>query len=212
MEREDGSTLTYSYDADDRLIGVAVAANGASIVGTAAQSFSYDGAGRCLTAFDDNGGLPNAEASWTYDLAGRVLTEALSVGGAVARTVSSGYTDGFARRTSLTYPNGRTMDMRWWPTGALEWVKGSGAATAIATYDWIGGRLLKRTMQNGVNLDMTAGGGGTQYDGAGRPIGVEARSVRGRHAHRVRLYVRSRGEQAGAGFGARQPRFATLLV
>ena len=54
--------------------------------------------------------------------------------------------------------------------GALGSVYDDGqAANAIASYSYIGGRTLKRAMQNGINLDMRNGSGGDYYDALGRP-------------------------------------------
>ncbi|MCX7015250.1 MAG: hypothetical protein NTW86_22295, partial [Candidatus Sumerlaeota bacterium] len=102
-------------------------------------------------------------ATWAYDLAGRATAETLKIGaGGTVRTVSSGYTD--QRRTSITYPNGRAVEVDWWAAGALKSVKDSGAPTAIAAYEWIGGRLGDRMSQNGVDLYLFG-----CYDAAGRP-------------------------------------------
>ncbi|MCX7011535.1 MAG: hypothetical protein NTW86_03025 [Candidatus Sumerlaeota bacterium] len=44
-----------------------------------------------------------------------------------------------------------------------------GVSTPIAAYDWMGGRLLAKTMENGTILDLRGESGATVYDGAGRP-------------------------------------------
>ena len=48
MIREDGTHVTYDYDYGHRLTSVGVSNAPAGVIGTTAQSFTYDGAGRSL--------------------------------------------------------------------------------------------------------------------------------------------------------------------
>ena len=72
------------------------------------------------------------------------------------------------QRSGLTYPNGRNIAYGFHPDGALKTVGDASSATAIATYDYVGGRVLRRAMQNGIDLDLRDGSG-THYDSAGLP-------------------------------------------
>ena len=82
------------------------------------------------------------------------------------RTVQSEYTG--TRRSAIVYPNGRWVGLDWEAMGALQSIGDEGQAP-VAVYDWIGGRVLCRQMDNGVNLDMR-NGSATWYDGVGRPV------------------------------------------
>jgi len=73
-------------------------------------------------------------------------------------------------RPSIFYPNDREVDLAYFASGALESVEDSGASTPIAEYEYVGSRVLKRSMDNGVDFDMTDGSGGTHFDAAGRPL------------------------------------------
>jgi len=60
------------------------------------------------------------------------------------------------------------VDLTYWPGGATNAIKDNGASTNIAQYEYLGSRILKRVMQNGVNLDLTDGGI-SRYTPSGQP-------------------------------------------
>jgi hypothetical protein len=105
------------------------------------------------------------------------VVESLTMGAGATRYVSSSYDydgSGLARRT-LEYPNGRKVMTATDPQGRLRKVYDDGqSGDPVALYDYIGSRLLRRAMQNGVDLDLRVYSGGSptaaaHYDAAGRP-------------------------------------------
>jgi RHS repeat-associated protein len=107
-------------------------------------------------------------ATWYYDTLGRQAEETLRFGaGGATRVVSREYNeDG---QSALVYPNGRTLSYTRFDDGGLHEIGDDGWGNTRATYDYIGGRTLRRTLANGVNLDFRDGAG-THYDGLGRPL------------------------------------------
>jgi YD repeat-containing protein len=178
MTREDGSVLTYAYDSRDagRLVSVSVSAlpseDNPPLAGTTAQTFTYDGPGHRLASTDNNDPSTNADdadCAWRYDSLGRTIEESQQLGatGTLA-VVSYHYTAN--DRAALVYPNGRTVDQTYhYPGGPLRTILDDGASSAIAQYEYLGGRTLVRAMQNGVNLDLRGSGGAAFFDATGRP-------------------------------------------
>jgi hypothetical protein len=116
-----------------------------------------------------------------YESLGRLLEERQRIGGyngiiGLDFYVTSQYTS--LRRSAVIYPKGGTLkgaggrrvDTTFCTNGLLDEVKDNGVSgNAIAHYEYIGGRVLKRTSRNGIALDLTTGTL-TRYDTAGRPV------------------------------------------
>ena len=109
-----------------------------------------------------------------YESLGRQLEERQTIGDGSEGIlgldffVTSQYTS--LRRSGLVYPNGRQVDTTFCTNGLLDEVKDNGVGgNAIAHYEYIGGRVLKRTSRNGIALDLTTATVLTCYDSAGQP-------------------------------------------
>ena len=125
----------------------------AAVFGTDAQEFEYDGLGRVVRTFDSNGcgadpGLPECvdqgvASTHSYDSLGRIVEESLEHGGNTEFTSLAWRAE--ALEASVTYPDesvvASTYDALDRPTAISE---GTPAA-ALATFDYIGTRLLQRT-------------------------------------------------------------------
>ena len=173
MVKEDATVMDYTYDAAGRMIQIDASDVGQA--GATRQTFTYDWLGRRIKATDNNDPstvVDDSEVTWAYDSLGRVVEESSKIGTGSVRYTSSNFAS--APRSRLVYPgsSGRLVDFTYNDAGALATVKDNGAGSNIASYDYIGSRMLKRTMQNGVNLDYT-NGSGTRYDGLGRPTRIE---------------------------------------
>ncbi|WP_436717721.1 RHS repeat-associated core domain-containing protein [Roseiconus lacunae] len=141
-----GDTVTYNYDLAGRLTSrdYRTAANSPS--GTIADSdtFTYDDAGRMLTA---GSGRYGNTVTYTYDEAGRKATEALTVD-SVTYTTSTEY-DTAGRVSTLTYPDGTEVDRTYTDRGQLATLAVDSTTVDTRTYD-DGGRLSTSTYNNGV--------------------------------------------------------------
>ena len=74
-----------------------------------------------------------------------------------------------ARKSSLVYPNGRGVHYSYHDGGPLESISDTADhANPIVTYEYIGGRVLTKFLQNGLFLDMREENE-TTFDELGRP-------------------------------------------
>ena len=170
--KEDGTVLHYYYNGMGQLTSISASDLATGVIGTTAQAFEYNGLGARTKSTDNNDPATTDDdetATWCYDSLGRVVEEAQKMGPSGATyCYSSDYAG--EQRGSLVYPDGRRVRYSLLAGGALGSVYDDGqAANAIASYSYIGGRTLKRAMQNGINLDMRNGSGGDYYDALGRP-------------------------------------------
>ena len=148
-----GGLTTDSYDADNRLIGVASsAASGFAAVGTI--SFAYDFVGRRLQMTDETG-----RSSYHYDALGR-LTSFTNGAGA---TVGYEY-DSDSNVTSVTYPTDGTVTRGFDSAGELTSVTDFQGATATFAYDH-DGNVVGESLPNGITSTTTV-------DGADRIVGI----------------------------------------
>ena len=169
--KEDGTVLAYTYDTHGRLTHVDVTAT-SGVIGTTEQRFLYDGLGRRMASFDNNEPATtndDAVATWRYDSLGRQVEETLQIGANnTTQAVTTNYTG--ARRSSLVYPNGRGIHYSYHDGGPLENISDTADhANPIVTYEYIGGRVITKTMQNGTLLDMRGDVG--NFDSLGRSEG-----------------------------------------
>jgi len=107
-----------------------------------AETFTYDGLGRQLTAQKVSDGSVIAASVFAYNDLGLLTSEAQTLFAGTERTVTYGY-DQFGYRTSIGYPDGTTTITRtntW--DGRIDGLSRGGAA--LAGYDYIGQRVAWR--------------------------------------------------------------------
>jgi RHS repeat-associated protein len=177
MTDENGSVRTCSYDGANRLTQCSISRSVAfGVVGTTLQTWQYDGLHRLTRATDDNDpGLAADDSTVTlaYDSLSRVIEEVQSLNdGTAAKAVTSDwFADG--QRTGLTYPNNRKLIYAFDQLERPIDIRNNGAGTALATYAYIGGRVLVRNYPaNGTRLTYldNAGGADIGYDAARRIV------------------------------------------
>lgn len=151
-----GSVIVRTYDAINRVLEATVQ-QGAGVLGTNSQSFTYDGLSRVVSATDRSQGLDQA-CEWTYDSLGRVLSETQN--GEVVQSQWAG--DG--RRTRLIYPGGRTLGFAHDTLDRVTAIVDG--STNVCRDDWVGPgmRLLARQYGNGTSLQFHQAGAQVGYD------------------------------------------------
>lgn len=169
MNDNNGTVRNNAYDAVDRLTQTIVGP-AASVIGTTANTYQYDGLNRATRLTDNNDPADFTSAStvtFAYDTLSRVVEETQN-GKAV-----DGAWSAQARRTALTYPNGRPVNFTYDLLERIQTIKDNGAGTNIAQYTYIGSqRVLQRQYQNGTQLTHldNAGITDTGYDGLRRTV------------------------------------------
>lgn len=172
---ENGSIVTNRFDAINRLITRQVT-RGSNVVGTTLATFQYDGLSRLVRATDNNDPADPSDDSastFAYDSLGHKLEETQQIGSETPKAISSSWNSS-RLRTSLTYPNGRTITNTFDQLDRVTTIADLGAGTPIATYSYIGGgRVAERDYPlNGTRLTYLDNSG-TQdvgYDGLRRPV------------------------------------------
>ena len=167
--KEDGTVLAYTYDTHGRLTQIDVTAT-SGVIGTTEQRFLYDGLGRRMASFDNNDPATtndDAVATWRYDSLGRQVEETLQVGANnTTQAITADYKG--ARKSSLVYPNGRGVHYSYHDGAALRDISDDAThENPIVTYEYIGGRVITKSLQNGLLLDMRGDLG--DFDDLGRP-------------------------------------------
>ncbi len=141
-----GDTVTYNYDLAGRLTSrdYRTAANSPS--GTIADSdtFTYDAAGRMLTAAS---GRYSNTVTYTYDDAGRKSTEALTIAGQTYTTTTTYNAAG--QVTGYSYPDGTAVARSYTDRGQLATIAVDGTTIDTRSYD-DGGRMTSSVYNNGV--------------------------------------------------------------
>ena len=156
--KEDGTILYYAYDQAGRLSEVRLT----NASGTLLRTFQCNALGQVVQSWDTNDPAVSTDgvtATSCYDSLGRLIEESLQIGTGDTRVTSTHYASN--HRSSLVYPNERVIEFTF-TNGQQRSIKDAGAATNIVDYDYQGGRLEQRAMQNGVNLNVT-------YNSAGLP-------------------------------------------
>ena len=97
-----GSLLTATFDADDRLKTRSIS-RAAGVVGTTSETWKYDGLSRVVYAQND-GSLVTRK----YDSQSDVTQETLQIGAGPVRTMTATF-DGAGNRLSMVYPAGVTV-------------------------------------------------------------------------------------------------------
>ncbi|MEM6470525.1 MAG: RHS repeat-associated core domain-containing protein [Planctomycetota bacterium] len=146
-----GDTVTYNYDLAGRLTSrqYRTAANRPSGTVTDTDSFTYDDAGRTLTAVSSR--YTNT-ITYTYDNAGRKSTEALTISGQTY-TVTTAY-DTQGRVSTLTYPDGTSVGRTYTDRSQLATITVASTTIDTRTYD-DGGRMTASSYNNGVSESRT---------------------------------------------------------
>ncbi len=129
------------------------------VLGTARQRFEYDGLGRITRAIDDAVVTDNyldSDVLLAYNSLGNVISEtqkyAENSSSQWENIVSSTF-DGVGFRTSVTYPNGRTVTFNPDELNRLESIVDAAGYTGTWRYDYIGmGRILNRIQPNGTKV------------------------------------------------------------
>lgn len=150
-----GSQVTNTYDHAHRLTGRAIVP-GSGVIGTTAESFSYDGLGRIRSATDDDSTVYRS-----YDSLSRMVKDEIN-----GRVVLSGY-DGVGNLKDLVYPGTSTprhIKRSYDSVGdRLQSIKDNGASIDIAQFTYLGAGRLNTLDIVPVGTRLTVG-----YDGARR--------------------------------------------
>ncbi|WNL44031.1 RHS repeat-associated core domain-containing protein [Dyella sp. BiH032] len=173
---EAAQTLSLDYDAHGNLLSLK--AEGASAGAPRRWAYTYDDAGRVLTA---DGPRTDVEdiTRFTYypqDAIGCAETPATCAyrqGDLWKTTDALGHVaevtryDGAGRPLAITDANGVKTELAYTPRGWLTQLRVHGAADAVTTYDYdANGQLTKTTDPDGVTLSYT-------YDAAHRLTGIQ---------------------------------------
>ena len=139
-----GETITHVYDLAGRRTTreYRTAANSPSGTVADQDDFTYDDAGRVLTAV--KGRYANT-VTYAYDEAGRISSEDLTAHGQTY-TIQRGYDDA-GNLDQLTYPDGKVVDRTHTARGNLQQVDYDGSLATSFQYD-DGGRETQRTYGN----------------------------------------------------------------
>ncbi|QMW22455.1 RHS repeat domain-containing protein [Sandaracinobacteroides saxicola] len=136
LRKRDGTTLTYAYDALNRVTLKSVPTSATGAPGYAVY-YGYDVGNR--QTFARFGSTSGAGISSTYDTLGR-LTSTTSTMGGFTRTLQYQLDVG-SRRTRLTFPDGNFFSYDYDAAGRLTAIReNGGAATASFSYDGFGRR------------------------------------------------------------------------
>ncbi len=166
-----GDTCTFNYDLAGRLTSrdYRTAANSPS--GTIADNdqFTYDKAGRMLTAYS---GRYSNTVGYAYDAAGRKKSESLTIAGRTY-TTETGY-NARGELTKYTYPDSTVVDRTYTARGELYQLKHAGTTIDTRAYD-NGGRMSSSTLNNGVVDSRSYGADNSvssiTFTGSGTSIG-----------------------------------------
>ena len=137
LRKRDGRTITYSYDALNRVRVKTVPTSASGAAGYSVYH-GYDVRGLLTHArftSDSGAGVTNS-----YDGFGRLLTSSSNMGG-TARTVTSAY-DARSNRTRITHPDGAYFDYAWDGRDRLMHLSENGPSITLASifYDGEGRR------------------------------------------------------------------------
>ncbi len=166
-----GDTCTFNYDLAGRLSNrqYRTAANSPSGTIADTDQFTYDKAGRMLTAYS---GRYSNTLGYSYDSASRKKTESLTIAGQTYTTTTDYNVRG--ELTKYTYPDSTVVDRTYTARGELYQLKHAGTTIDTRAYD-NGGRMSSSTLNNGV-VDTRAYGtdntlSSITFTGSGTSIG-----------------------------------------
>ncbi|WP_372369475.1 RHS repeat-associated core domain-containing protein [Candidatus Uabimicrobium sp. HlEnr_7] len=160
-----GSVCTMTYDALHRLVKKEIFP-ASNIEGTTIQEFEYDGLSRLVKASDNN--LPQDTTDDSiierkYDSLGRVVEEIQN-----GKVISMNWRES-GDLVECIYPNNRKIVYSYDKLNRVKTIADEGQSP-IASYKYIGSRLLERVYKNNTRLTMmnNAGDKNVGYDGAQR--------------------------------------------
>ena len=130
VRKRDGSVLTYSYDALNRVsVKVVPERVGLSVYHTRDVYYGYDNRG--LQLYARFGSISGEGVANSYDALGRTVSQWVVQGG-LNKTLTYGY-DANGNRTRLSYPDGQAFDYGYNGTDQIERVT-NGANTYVARF------------------------------------------------------------------------------
>lgn len=156
LRKRDGTTLTYAYDALNRITLKTVPSSASGATGYSVH-YGYDIVGAQLYA--RFGSATGAGVTNTYDAFGRLRTSTNTMGGS-SRTLTSDYDPG-SRRTKLTYPDGIYFTVGYDAASRAGSILESGATTVAQFSQDSLGRRSDAWVSNAIS--------GLSYDAISRP-------------------------------------------
>jgi|GEM_PF-1746331 len=151
-----GVAITHLYDLNNRLDTRTI--SGASVAGTTSESFLYDGLGRMIAASNDFAVIVRE-----YDSRSNIIRELQNVDAPSFPELSDRVVqyahDDANNMTQIVYPSGRTIDRSYDILNRLTGISDPLMTNPLITqFDYIGGRLLRRTNGNGTQTDYAYNG------------------------------------------------------
>jgi RHS repeat-associated protein len=139
LRKRDGRTITYAYDALNRLHVKTVPVSASGAAGYSVY-YGYDVLG--LQLYARFGSVAGAGVTNTYDGLGRLRVSSTNLGG-VTRNVVSDY-DPHGNRTRITHPDGVSFEYAYDATDRLLHLSENGPSATLAAihYDGLGRRSL----------------------------------------------------------------------
>ena len=128
LRKRDGRTLTYTYDALNRVRVKTVPASASGVAGYSVH-YGYDVRG--LQLYARFGSASGAGVTNTYDGFGRLRVASTNLGG-VTRNVVSDY-DAHGNRTRITHPDGAYFEYAYDATDRLLHLSENGPSTTLAS-------------------------------------------------------------------------------
>lgn len=157
LRKRDGTTISYAYDALNRLTRKSVPA---SRSGAAGYDVFYGHDLRGLQTFARFGGIGGEGVTNAFDGFGRLVSSTVAIAG-TSRTVTSSY-DGNGNRTQVTTPRGTwsyEFDRR---DRLVQLSEGASASSTLSTWEYNGQGLVSRV------AERYGSGVRWSYDGIGR--------------------------------------------
>ena len=147
-----GSVCAYTYDGSNRLLQKNITRSTTNnIVGTTQQTFEYDGLSRLTKATDNNNPNDTTDDSVVernYDSLSRLVEEKQN-----GHVVSMNWREE-GDLAECIYPNNRKIIYTYDKIDRLQNIADASETTPIATYDYIGSRVIERVYKNGTKLTM----------------------------------------------------------
>jgi RHS repeat-associated protein len=170
------NVVTHTFDAINRLVRRSIVRSTTNNVkGTTAQTFEFDGLSRITKATDNNDPLNLEDDSIVerkYDSLSRLLEELQN-----GKVISLNWRED-DDLLDLTYPNNRKITYTRDKLDRLKTIASNGTFTPLASYDYIGYRLLERKYGNNTRLTMLNDAGNVDIGYDGLPRVVEMRHLK----------------------------------
>jgi RHS repeat-associated protein len=144
-----GTVVMFDYDDADRVVSRSIS-RGQNVLGPSSVTYTPDDLGRMVATATDEG----VKTLATYDSLDRQLTESRQIAAGPVLTVTKSY-DAAGNMTGLRYPSGLSLFRAFDPLNRIATIAETGAARPIATYSDAGGRMIGRSLTNGVGSAWT---------------------------------------------------------